>query len=116
MMMVKPLAKGTLHITDEVVAIIAEAAVNETVGVAGTTSRFRDEFIRVVSKNPTRGITVQSLENETEIEVKVSLFFGVNIREVCFEMQERIKREVEMMTGVAVAAVHVYVEQIVPVE
>lgn len=114
MMMVKPLVKGTLHITDEVVAIIAEAAVHDTVGVAGTSGGIREEFIRVVSKNPARGITVQSAENETEIEVKVSLFFGVNIQEVCYQMQEKIKQEVEMMTGVAVSAVNVYVEQIVP--
>ncbi|HEX7065848.1 MAG TPA: Asp23/Gls24 family envelope stress response protein [Bacillales bacterium] len=112
MMAVRPLTKGTLHITDEVIAVITESAVNATPGVAGMISGIRDEFARVVSKNPARGITVRTEEEETEIDVKVSLMFGVNVGEVCYEMQEKIKEDVEMMTGVTVGAVNVFVEQI----
>ncbi|HEX6922519.1 MAG TPA: Asp23/Gls24 family envelope stress response protein [Bacillales bacterium] len=112
MMTVKPLTKGSLHITDEVIALITEAAVNETPGVAGMISGIRDEFARVVSKNPARGITVQNEEEETVIDVKVSLMFGVNVGEVCYDIQEKVKKDVEMMTGVEVGAVNVYVEQI----
>lgn len=112
MMLVKPLAKGTLHVTEEVVAIIAEAAVNDTKGVSGTISGLRDEFARVVNKNPAKGILVDGSESEMVIQVKVSLLYGVNIKNVCHELQKRIKQNVEMMTGVAVQSVHISVVQI----
>ncbi|HET7580948.1 MAG TPA: Asp23/Gls24 family envelope stress response protein [Bacillales bacterium] len=111
-MLVKPLPKGSLHITDEVMALIAEAAINETEGVAGTISGIRDEVARVINKNPARGITVQTGEEETVIDVKVALLFGVKVRDICHQLQEKIKQEVEMMTGVAVASVNIFVEQI----
>ncbi|HET7616296.1 MAG TPA: Asp23/Gls24 family envelope stress response protein, partial [Bacillales bacterium] len=112
MMMVKPLTKGTLHITDEVIAIITEAAVNETPGVSGTISGIKDEFARVVTKNPARGITVSTESDETIIDAKVSVTFGVNVGDVCFQIQEKVKRDVEMMAGVEVSAVNIFVEQI----
>lgn len=112
MMTARPLAKGSLHITDEVIAVITESAVNTTPGVAGMISGIRDEFARVVSKNPARGITVRTEEEETEIDVKVSLMFGVNVGEVCYAIQEKVKEDVEMMTGISVGAVNIFVEQI----
>lgn len=111
-MMVKPLSKGTLHITGEVVAIIAEAAVHDTNGVTGTIAGIRDEFSRVVHKNPAKGIFVEEDESETVIHVKVSLLFGVNIKKVCQELQSKIKKNVEMMTGIAVNSVNISVVQI----
>lgn len=111
-MMAMPLKSGTLHITDDVVAIITEAVVNESDGLAGTISGFRDEFARVVNKNPARGIGVDTQSGAVVIEVKVSAVYGSNISEACYNFQEKVKKEVEMMTGVEVDKVNVYVEQI----
>lgn len=107
------MAQGELRITDKVAAIITETAVNEIPGVAGTVSGIRDELARVTGKIPARGIAIESDENEEIIHVKVSLQYGTNIDEVCRELQEKVKHEVEMMTGVNVSAVNVYVEQLV---
>lgn len=113
MIMAKPLAKGELRITDEVAALITEAAVNDTPGVAGTASGIRDELARVTGKIPARGIAIDSAENEETINVKISLEYGTNIDEVCRELQGKVKHEVEMMTGIKVSAVNVYVDQLV---
>ncbi|HET7628821.1 MAG TPA: Asp23/Gls24 family envelope stress response protein [Bacillales bacterium] len=112
-MMVKTLNKGTLHITDEVVALIAEAAVSEMPGIFGTVPGLKDEFARVVHKQPARGITVYTEKDETVIEAKVAVRFGENVGDVCFRLQERIKHDVEMMTGMKVGTINLLVDQIV---
>lgn len=111
-MMALPLKSGTLHITDEVVAIITEEVVDETEGIARTVSGFREEFARVVNKNPARGVDVDTQTGSVIIDVKICVVYGYNVSKVCYDFQDKVKSEVEMMTGVEVDTVNVYVEQI----
>lgn len=110
-MMVKPLNHGTLHIADEVVALITEAVVKDTEGVTGTVSGFREGFVRAVGKRPVRGVMVSNDDDDVVVDVKISVTYGVNLSDVCYRLQETIKREVEMIAGVSVGSVNVYVAQ-----
>lgn len=112
-MMPLSLKSGTLHITDDVAAMITEAVINETNGIAGTMSGFRDAFASVVNKNVTRGIAIDSGTGAFIIDTKISVVYGYNIGQVCYEFQQKVQNDVAMMTGFRVDKVNVYVEQIV---
>jgi uncharacterized alkaline shock family protein YloU len=107
-----PLQKGELHIVDDVIAMIAESAVLSTKGVAGTISGFRDGIVRVVNKNPARGVNVISEENQVTIGVKISVDYGTNVSETCYIIQEKVKEEVEALADVYVKAVNIAVEHV----
>lgn len=112
-MIKKWLDQGTLSISEDVFAIIATIVIEEMEGIAGTVSDLRDNFKRVVHKKGNqRGIIVENIDDEVLIDIKVSIYFGVNICDLCLMLQKKIKEEIEMMTGIEVTAVNITVESI----
>ncbi|MBM7659495.1 putative alkaline shock family protein YloU [Bacillus mesophilus] len=113
-MFTKVLPYGTVHIADQIVALIASLAIVEVDGVAGTVADFKDEMIRVVNKKSRqKGILIEKGEfEEISIEMKVALYYGSDIVETCKAIQAAVKYEIESMTGIEVNSVHVKVEQI----
>ncbi|KRW91975.1 hypothetical protein SD51_05605 [Alicyclobacillus tengchongensis] len=105
--------RGSVHIADEVVQIIAGVATSEVEGVAGMSGSFAGGLTESLTgrKNLSKGVKVQFVENERAcaIDVSVSLRFGVNIPDTGYQIQERVKAAVEGMTGLKVVAVHVHV-------
>jgi uncharacterized alkaline shock family protein YloU len=109
----KVLPYGNVHIADQIVALIASLAIVEIEGVVGTVSDIRDEVIRVVNKKAQKGISIEKGElDEISIEMKVALYYGVDIVSTCEAIQQAVKNEIETMTGIEVNSVHVKVEQI----
>ena len=57
-----------------------------------------------------KGIKVDVGEKETKIDVNIIVEFGVRIPDVAFEIQNRVKKAVENMTGLKVVEVNVHVQ------
>ena len=100
-----------IKIADDVVAVIAGVAVSEVSGVAEMAGGFAGGITEVLSgkKNLAKGIKVEVLEKETKIDVNIIVEYGVRIPDVAFEIQNRVKKAVETMTGLTVAMVNVNV-------
>ena len=61
-------------------------------------------------KNMSKGIKVEILEKSTKIDVNIIVEYGARIPEVAFEIQKRVKKSVENMTGLNVEEVNVHVQ------
>ena len=101
-----------IQIADDVVAVIAGVAVAEEPGVAGMSGGFAGGITEVLSgkKNLAKGIKVDVGEKETKIDVNIIVQYGSRIPDVAFEIQNRVKKAVETMTGLKVVAVNVHVQ------
>ncbi|MCI8346144.1 MAG: Asp23/Gls24 family envelope stress response protein [Clostridia bacterium] len=101
-----------IKIADDVVAVIAGVAVSEVPGVAEMAGGFAGGITEVLSgkKNLAKGIKVEVLEKETKIDVNIIVEYGVRIPDVAFEIQNRVKKAVETMTGLKVLEVNVHVQ------
>lgn len=101
-----------IKIADDVVAVIAGIAVSEVPGVSGMAGGFAGGITEVLSgkKNLAKGIKVEVGEKETKIDVNIIVEYGVRIPDVAFEIQSRVKKAVEAMTGLVVAEVNVHVQ------
>ena len=101
-----------IQIADDVVAVIAGVAVAEVPGVAGMSGGFAGGITEVLSgkKNLAKGIKVDVGEKETKIDVNIIVEYGSRIPDVAFEIQNRVKKAVETMTGLKVVAVNVHVQ------
>ena len=101
-----------IKIADDVVAVIAGVAVSEVSGVAEMAGGFAGGITEVLSgkKNLAKGIKVEVLEKETKIDVNIIVEYGVRIPDVAFEIQNRVKKAVETMTGLKVIEVNVHVQ------
>ena len=101
-----------IRISDDVVSVIAGVAVSEVQGVAGMAGGFAGGISEVLSgkKNLSKGIKVEVGEKETKIDVNIIVEYGVRIPDVAFEIQNRVKKAVETMTGLNVVEVNVHVQ------
>ena len=106
------LENSNIKIADDVIAVIAGAAASEVPGVASMAGGFAGGISEVFSgkKNFAKGIKVEAGEKETRIDVNIIVEYGVRIPDVAFEIQNRVKKSVETMTGLKVLEVNVHVQ------
>ena len=102
----------SIKISNDVVASIAGVAVSEVPGVYGMAGGFAGGISEVLSgkKNLSKGIKVDVGEKETKIDVNIIVEYGARIPDVAFEIQNRVKKAVESMTGLKVEEVNVHVQ------
>ena len=103
---------SNIKIADDVIAVIAGAAASEVPGVASMAGGFAGGISEVFSgkKNFAKCIKVEAGEKETRIDVNIIVEYGVRIPDVAFEIQNRVKKAVEGMTGLKVVDVNVHVQ------
>ena len=104
--------KNEIKIADDVVSVIAGIAASEVPGVSGMAGGFAGGISEVFSgkKNLSKGIKVEVGEKEAKIDVNIIVEYGVRIPDVAFEIQNRVKKAVETMTGLKVLEVNVHVQ------
>ncbi len=101
-----------IKISNDVVAVIAGVAVSEVPGVSGMSGGFAGGISEVLSgkKNLAKGIKVEVEENIAKIDVNIIVEYGSRIPDVAYEIQNRVKKAVESMTGLIVEEVNVHVQ------
>ena len=101
-----------IKISDDVVSVIAGVAVSEVSGVAGMAGGFAGGISEVFSgkKNLAKGIKTEINEKNVKIDVNIIVEYGSRIPDVAFEIQNRVKKAVEGMTGLKVEEVNVHVQ------
>ena len=104
--------KSEIKISDDVVSVIAGIAASEVPGVSGMAGGFAGGITEVFSgkKNLSKGIKVEVGDKEAKIDVNIIVEYGVRIPDVAFEIQNRVKKAVETMTGLKVLEVNVHVQ------
>ena len=90
-----------IQLADDVIAVIAAMSGGFAGGISEVLSG---------KKNLSKGIKVEAGEKETKIDVNIIVEFGVRIPDVAFEIQNRVKKAVENMTGLKVVEVNVHVQ------
>lgn len=102
---------GHIHISEEVLAVIAAAATLEVEGVGSLAANFGTDLAELFAgrKNATKGISIQVEEDQVTVEVAILVQYGFAITDVAKEVQNSIYTAVESTCGLAVAAVNVQV-------
>lgn len=109
-------AEGSCIIAEDVISSIVATAALETEGVAALAGHATD--IRgIISRNEAaRAVRVVNTENDTVLDVYVTLKAGVKVQEVAMALQQNVKTAVQSMTGKPVTRINVHVEGVVVVE
>lgn len=101
--------KGNVNISEEVVAVIAAAAVAEVDGVAGFSSAIGSELTEFLGKKSiSKGIKIQFGEEQIQVDTIITVRFGYNITDVAQRVQEAVGSAIEAMTAIKpVVNVHI---------
>ena len=101
-----------IEIAEDVVSVIAGVAVSEVKGVYGMAGGFAGGISEVFSgkKNLSKGIKVNVENKEVKVDVNIIVEYGVRIPDVAFEIQNRVKKAIEAMTGLKVLETNIHVQ------
>jgi uncharacterized alkaline shock family protein YloU len=105
---------GQIRINNNVIAVIAHETAEKVPGVVDLQGSLADGIAGMIGKKTKdRGIRIEK-ENEEllTIDLAVVLEYGINIPDVCVQLQAEVKKAVEDMTGQQVYAVNVVVQGI----
>lgn len=100
---------GNIHISEEVLAVIASAAALEVEGVSSLASGSKDIVDLLGKKNPARGIRVQVEEERVQVELTILVKYGYTILDVAKAVQDAVTTNIESMSGLSVQAVDINV-------
>ncbi len=93
--------KGSINISDAVIAAIAGNAVSEMDGMAAFSNTAGNELGELIGKKSvSKGIRVSFQDGEILVDVSVLVRYGENITGVCEKIQNAIALAVESITGV----------------
>ena len=100
--------KGSINISEDVVAVIAAVAAAEVEGVYGPFVSYSKDITNVLGrKGLSKGVKLIINENDITIEINIIAEVGFSVSEVGCAVQKAVMSAVEDAAGVAVSAVNV---------
>ena len=104
---------GIIKIYDEVVSVIAGIAASEISGVYEFNSGVTSTIFPIGKKSAGKSVKVNVDGNDAVIDISILVAYGVRIPDVVNQVQENVKKTVEVMTGLKVSSVNINVNNIV---
>ena len=97
---------GNIHISEEVLALIAAAAVLEVEGIGGLAANLGTDLAELLGKkNLSRGIHILVEEESVTVDLGILVKYGYTIPDVARAVQEAVAGSIEATSGLTVAAV-----------
>lgn len=105
---------GTIKIADEVIVKIAGHSAESCYGLVAMSSKKASDSLSELfnMENLSKGITLSHTEEGIEINMYVVVLYGMSIYAVANSTIEKVKYDVETMTGLTVSKVNLTIEGI----
>ena len=102
---------GNVSISPDVVSIIASMAASGIDGVNCMNPTLSSGFAEFLGKkNVAKGVKVEIKENTAQIDLFIIVEYGAKIPDVAWNVQTKVKSEVESMTGLNITDINIHVE------
>lgn len=102
--------KGSINISEDVISIIAAAAIQEVPGVDGAPNTFGNDIAGFLGKKSTSRVVKIRIDEETiVVDAYIMVHYGFVISDVAKDVQNTVINSVEAMTGLTVPEVNVHV-------
>jgi len=98
---------------DDVIATIAALAVSDIDGVSGMSGGVVEGITEMLGKKSyTKGVKVKVTQEETSVDISVSVKYGYIIKDVCKKILLEVRNAIESMTGLRVVEIKVLVQSV----
>lgn len=104
---------NTVRISEEVISGITEIAAGSIEGVCGfakAKTSFSDLFSK---KERTTAVSVKTDGDAVEVSVEINVSGSCRVKNTAEKIQQKVKDDIQSMTGIAVTKVNVFVKGIV---
>ena len=103
---------GHISLTNDYFSGLVEQAAKQCYGIAAMGQAPADSALRTGSLPP-KGVTVTQEAGKLVIALHIKVGFGLNISTITQSITHRVKDEVELATGLKVARIDVYVDDVI---
>ena len=105
--------KGTINISDDVIATMVRIAVREVDGVAGMAVTAGPAVSELLNKKTSsKGVKVSFADEAMTIDVVIMVKYGSSVVNVATDVQDTVMNHVQDMTGIDNVTVNVHVSGI----
>lgn len=105
---------GNIHISQEVLAVIAAAAALEVEGVGSLTAGLSSDVSELVGRKvPTKGVRLSMDEEQVNVDLSLLIKYGHAVPDVAHAVQDAVKSAVENTSGLSVNSVNVTVTGVI---
>lgn len=102
-----------LRISEDVIAAIASKVILDISGVHELSGGIISGLNNMLGKKlPTQGIKVDMSDDDIILEVYIEVEYGIKIPDIAWDIQDKVKKELENMTGLKVTAINVHIQGI----
>lgn len=104
---------GLVDVSRDVVATIAGGAAIDCYGIIGMASQkqIKDGITDLLGKeNFRRGVVIREVDDEIHIDMYIIVSYGTKISEVAYNVQTKVKYQLEQMLGLDVDSVNIFVQ------
>jgi uncharacterized alkaline shock family protein YloU len=104
---------GKVHVTSEVISVLAGSAALECYGLVGMASRkqLKDGIAELLGRdNLSRGVEVRQEQDGLVIDLYIIVSYGTKISEVAHNVQNRVKYVLGDVVGLEVHDVNIFVQ------
>lgn len=102
---------GTIHISEDVLAVTAAAAALEVEGIGGLAANLGSDIAELLAgrKNLSRGVRVTVAENSVTVDISLLVKYGSSVQEAAKAVQNAVSEAIVNASGFTVTAVNVHV-------
>ena len=107
----RPDELGNIHISEDVLAVIAAAAAAEVEGVGSLSTNLSSDIAELLGgkKHQSRGIRITMAGESVRVDVSLLIKYGYTIIDVAKQVQSAVHNAVENTSGLTVEQVNVHV-------
>lgn len=107
----RPDELGNIHISEDVLAVIAAAAAMEVEGVGSLSTNLSSDIAELLGgkKNLSKGIHITVEEESIRVDLSILIKYGYTIIDVAKEVQNAVYHAIENTSGLTVECVNVHV-------
>lgn len=101
--------KGNVTFNKNIVLSVINLATKEIAGVSSMIANFGSVLKRWFSNNYYEGVKLTNTNGKLNVDVYINVFYGYNVSEISYRVQENIKNSLASMVEVDVDKVNVHV-------
>ena len=100
-----------VEIAEEVIRSIAAIAAAEVKGLGGMEGSVADQVAGIFGSRQ-KGVETEVRDDSVKISLRITALYGYPLHELGRQVQEKVKHDVEEMTGLRVSMVDVYIQRL----
>ena len=104
---------GNIDISNEVIATVVGGAATEIFWIVGMASKnqIRDNLNEILKRdNYSKGVVIRQEDEGIAVDVYIIVGYGTKISEVCRNVQDKVKYNLDSMLGITAESVNVIVQ------